>query len=249
MRPLDAKADGQSGECIALRSEGEDVAVYLTEHARARRLSLRVDAMENRIVLVKPRRVSRIAAVAFATEKIDWIAARLAELPKPIPFAPGTSVPILGQLHVIAHRPDARRGVWIDDGSICVSGPIEHLSRRVHDWLKNEARRVISPIAHGYAAELDVRVTQISVRDTRSRWGSCTAEGKLSFSWRLIFTPQHVLNYVVAHEVAHLREMNHSAKFWGVVEDLIGDRARSTKWLKTQGAELHRYGMKDSNLS
>lgn len=239
-----AETPSKTGEQIVLRCGDMAVAVYLTEHHKARRLSLRVDPVAGRVVLVKPRRASKSAAVAFASDKIQWISDRLAELPQPVPFEPGAVIPVYGRPHVIDHHPDARRGVWIDEGRLCVSGPLEHLSRRTHDWMRAEARRVIYPTATSYAEQLDKRVTGVSIRDTKSRWGSCTVAGKLSFSWRLMLTPEPVLKYVVAHEVAHLQELNHSGAFWRVVDRLVSDRAESTQWLKTQGADLHRYGLK-----
>lgn len=248
MWPLVASDRESKDERIILRQGeadgGGEIAVVLTEHAKAKRLSLRVDSIAGRVVLVKPRRVSKKAAAAFAHEKVDWIAERLAELPKPIPFEPDAVVPLHGRPHTIRHCPDARRGVWIEREEICVSGPRDHLSRRVHDWMKTEARSCITPIANAYADHLGKSVAQITVRDTRSRWGSCTVAGKLSFSWRLILTPEHVLKYVVAHEVSHLQELNHSQNFWRVVESLIGDRSSATQWLQTHGAQLHRYGLK-----
>lgn len=253
MRLLQAQALAPNGEEIVLRRSGieadTEVTVFLTEHAKAKRISLRVDPIGGRVILVKPRRASKKAATAFAQEKIDWIAEQLAELPKPVPFETGAVVPLHGRPHIIRHCPDARRGVWIEGDEIRVSGSREHLSRRLHDWMKSETRRCVTPLAHRFAEELGKTVTQISVRDTRSRWGSCTSDGKLSFSWRLILTPENVLTYVVAHEVAHLQELNHSDNFWRVVEDLIGDKSPSTDWLKTYGRDLHRYGAQRANAT
>lgn len=234
----------KAGERIVLQCGDMTVPVYLTEHHKARRLSLRVDPTASRVVLVKPRRASRKEAVAFASDKIQWISDRLAELPQPVPFEPDALIPVFGRPHAIDHHPDARRGVWIESERLCVSGPLEHLSRRVHDWMRAEARRLIYPLATSYAEQLGKRISGVSIRDTKSRWGSCTMAGKLSFSWRLILTPDHVLKYVVAHEVAHLEELNHSGAFWQVVDQLVSDRATSTQWLKTHGADVHRYGLK-----
>lgn len=230
-------------ENVTISHGTQDLSVTVSEHHRARRLSLRVDPINGCIVLVKPLRVSKKAAIAFAHEKADWIADRLKELVSPVPFQDGVAIPIQGMPHTICHHPDAQRGVWQETGLLNVSGAAEHLSRRVHDWFKVEARRVITPLAHSYAEKLARKVKTVSMRDTRSRWGSCTTDGKLSFSWRLLMTPEDVIHYVVAHEVAHLCEMNHSAKFWSIVDDLIDDRRTPTAWLKTHGGELHRYGL------
>ena len=232
-------------ETLVLSVDDRKLSVRLSEHARARRVSLRVDPINGCVVLVKPRRTSKKAAIAFAVDKADWIAARLAELVPPIPFADGVEVPILGESHVIHHCPEGRRGVWRDSGRLNVSGAAEHLSRRVHDWFRSEAPKVISPIAHAYAETLGQTVAAVSVRDTRSRWGSCSIDGRLSFSWRLLMTPVDVVHYVVAHEVSHLCELNHSARFWKTVDQLIEDRRTPTTWLNEHGGDLHRYGLDD----
>jgi predicted metal-dependent hydrolase len=232
-------------EMLALSVDNRDLTVRLTEHARARRLSLRVDPINGCVVLVKPRRASKKAAIAFAEDKADWIADRLAELVLPVPFADGSEVPIHGELHTIRHCPEARRGVWRENNHLNISGAADHLSRRIHDWFRDEARHVIIPIAHSYAETLGRTVTNISIRDTRSRWGSCSADGRLSFSWRLIMTPTEVTHYVIAHEVSHLCEFNHSARFWSTVDQLIDDRREQTQWLKEHGGDLHRYGLNE----
>ncbi|NKB42785.1 MAG: DUF45 domain-containing protein [Alphaproteobacteria bacterium] len=235
----------KDAETLILNIDDRDLSVRLSEHARARRVSLRVDSINRCVVLVKPKRVSKRAAIAFATDKADWIADRLAEMVPPIPFADGVEIPILGEPYVIRHCPEARRGVWREADTLNVSGAADHLSRRVHDWFKAEARKVVSPIAHGYADVLGKTVVSISLRDTRSRWGSCSADGRLSFSWRLMMTPVNVLNYVVAHEVSHLCHLNHSARFWSTVDQLIEDRRTPTAWLKEHGGDVHRYGLND----
>lgn len=219
------------------------VPVYLRETQRARRVSLRVDAPAQRIILVKPRRVSQKAAIEFATERADWVVERIAEFAVPIPFEPGAHVPVQDIQHVIVHTPDARRGVWTDGGCIYVSGQPEFISRRVRDWFKDHARDIISPIAREYAATIGRSISRVSVRDQRSRWGSCTADGVLSFSWRVVMAPESVMRYVIAHEVSHLRELNHSKKFWQLVDELVSHRAASTEWLSTHGLDLHRYGL------
>ena len=188
---------------------------------RARRISLRLDPAEGCIVLVRPRGVSAKAATRFATEKRYWIEDRLADLPPRIAFKDGVSLPYLGVDHVIRHAPEARRGVWREGQTIFVSGGTEHLARRVTDWLKSEAKALIGPRARGMAEALGCKVARISVRDTRSRWGSCSHDGKLSFSWRLIFAPEAVLTYVAAHEVAHLKYLDHSRAFWRTVSEAL----------------------------
>lgn len=222
--------------------DGRRLPVVVKVSASSRRLSLRLDAKDDRLVVVRPPQVPLRDALAFVAERTDWVRARLAAVPPRVPFADGATVPLLGVPHVIRHRPDARRGVWADNGEIGVSGLAEHLPRRMESWLKARAKAEITPRAHTLAARLGHRPARISLRDGRTRWGSCTAGGALSFSWRLILAPEEVLHYVVAHEVAHMVELNHSHRFWAVVRDLAGDTATARRWLREEGARLHRYG-------
>ncbi len=197
-----------------------------------------------------PPRGAIAEARDFAQLHGGWIAARLGRLPKAAPFLPGTSLPLRGVPHRIVHRAGERGTVWTEtrdsgDKIICVAGAIEHLDRRVHDYLKREARRDLQRAAEAYAQELGVRVKRLSIRDQSSRWGSCTSAGSLSFSWRLILAPSFVLDYLAAHEVAHLVEMNHSPRFWRVVARICPSAERAKKWLDTCGNDLHRYGIED----
>ncbi len=125
---------------------------------------------------------------------------------------------------------------------LCVSGSPSHASRRFTDWLKGEARKDLAARVRVHAQTLNCAPKRISIRDQSTRWGSCSTTGTLSFSWRLIFAPPFVLDYVAAHEVAHLREMNHGPRFWRLVRDAIPDMQRARSWLKMHGAELHRFG-------
>ncbi len=166
-------------------------------------------------------------------------------MPAPVPLGLGARLPIRGQDHVVREGESGRGAVWIEDGgTLRVSGVKEHHSRRLLDFLKREARKELEARTLDYAARIGIRHRRITVRDTASRWGSCSAQRSLSFSWRLILAPAFVLDYVVAHEVAHMREMNHGAGFWRIVEDLVGDVRRPQKWLRDHGASLHRYAAK-----
>ena len=221
---------------------------------RARRISLRLDPAAGQVVLVRPKGVSARAATRFAVEHRTWIEDRLTALPPRIRFRDGVNLPYLGVDHVIRHTPEARRGVWRENGVIFVSGREEHMARRVTDWLKAEAKSLLSPRARGMAEALGCKVARISVRDTRSRWGSCSADGKLSFSWRLILAPEAVLTYVAAHEVAHLKYLDHSRAFWRTVSEALAayvaeDQKReimepgsAREWLHRSGTALHAYG-------
>lgn len=138
--------------------------------------------------------------------------------------------------------------MWVDiaeDGEhrICVAGETPHVDRRVADFLRREARADLEKASRQCAQMLGLAIKQVSIRDPSSRWGSCSTTGVLSYSWRLILAPPYVLDYLAAHEVAHLVEMNHSPRFWRVVDKLCPNVKRAKAWLDAHGTELHRYGM------
>jgi hypothetical protein len=237
-------------QTIAVRFGSQIFAIRIRRHRRARRYTLRIHPSDREAILTMPPRGTLVDAKDFAQRHGAWIAARLGRLPKAAPFHHGTLVPLRGHEHKIVHRAGSRGTVWTetrDSGEriICVAGEPEHVDRRVHDFLKREARKDLQKAALHYAEALGVKVKRISIRDQSSRWGSCTSAGSLSFSWRLILAPAYVLDYLAAHEVAHLVEMNHSARFWKVVGKVCPSTERAKTWLDTHGNDLHRYGIAD----
>jgi predicted metal-dependent hydrolase len=228
---------------LAISHAGDVLPVTFVRSGRARRASLRVDPARRRVVLTAPLRMARDTALGFAEQQAGWIAARLKRLPDKRPFADGVEVPLFGASHRVRHRPDARGTVWVEDGEIHVAGRSEHLPRRLRDWLLAEMRKRLALLVQAKAAKIERSVKRITVRDTRSRWGSCGPDGAMSFSWRLVFAPPEVLDYLVAHEVAHLVHMNHGARFWALAESLCdGPMAPPQAWLKANGETLLQYG-------
>lgn len=237
-------------QAIEIRFDNDTYRVRLRRNRQARRYTLRVHSADREVVLTMPLRASLRDGKAFAEKHGGWIAARLKRLPQAVPFAPGAVVPLRGVAHRIVHRPQARGTVWIEAGDggehlLCVAGETPHLARRLGDFLKREARRDLDQASRSYAAKLGVVVKRIAIRDQSSRWGSCSASGTLSYSWRLIFAPPFVLDYLAAHEVAHLVEMNHSRRFWRRVESVCPAMSQARAWLNAHGPELHRYGVDD----
>jgi predicted metal-dependent hydrolase len=218
------------------------VPLVVRTSRRARRLSLRLEAASGDIVLVLPVRASLARGLQFAAAQGAWIATKLAELPPAIRLTDGAELPVLGQTCRIRHRPDERGAVRLEGSDIIVAGAAEHLPRRLKDWLKRRARVELAARARIAATRLGKRIERVSVREMQSRWGSCSARGALSFCWRLILAPPAVIDYVVAHEVAHLVEMNHGQRFWSLVRDLVPDMADARAWLRANGNRLHRYG-------
>jgi predicted metal-dependent hydrolase len=230
---------------------GDVFPVRLRRNAQARRYTLRIHSITREVVLTMPPRGSVRQANAFAQKHGAWIAARLQRLPDAAPFADGAVLPLRGVDHRIVHKQGARGTVWIETGAggepmLCVAGAGPHIPRRVRDYLKREAKSELEKASRLAAAALGVTVKRVSIRDQSSRWGSCSTTGVLSYSWRLILAPSFVLDYLAAHEVAHLVEMNHSRAFWRLVERICPHMSRAKTWLDAHGAGLHRYGMRDN---
>ncbi len=232
---------------------GETHRVQVKRVAAARRFTLRVRAATRDAVLTIPPRGSLVRAKIFVERHAAWIGCRLARLPVPTPFGPGAAVPLRGVAHEIVHRPGARGTVWIEAGGaagepakLCVSGEAPFVARRVKDFLVRHARADLIAAVARHTSALGVEARRITLRDTTTRWGSCSSSGALNFSWRLIMAPPHVLDYLAAHEVAHLKHMNHSHQFWDVTERLFPDYRVAEAWLKAQGTGLMRYGVSGS---
>ncbi|HEY6383478.1 MAG TPA: SprT family zinc-dependent metalloprotease [Pseudolabrys sp.] len=232
---------------ITVTCGGEIHPVRVRRHRQARRYTLRILAASREVVLTMPTRGSLKHAKEFAQKHSAWITSRLRRLPGAAPFAHGEFLPLRGRECRIDHRPGARGTVWIEThGSghlLCVAGEKPHLSRRVHDYLKREAKRDLQAASQSAAQALGIAFKRVSVRDQSSRWGSCSSSGVLSYSWRLVMAPPFVLEYLAAHEVAHLIEMNHSRRFWRLVESICPQMGRAKAWLDAHGADLHRYGL------
>ncbi|MGZ5141775.1 MAG: M48 family metallopeptidase, partial [Burkholderiales bacterium] len=231
---------------ITVDFDGEIYLVRVRRHRQTRRYTLRIHAASRDVVLTMPPRGSVRQAKEFAEKHGAWIAARLRRLPEAAPFAHGALLPLRGREHRIEHRRGARGTVWVEacvnEQLLCVAGEEPHLPRRVHDYLKREAKRDLEVASRLAAQALGVEIKRVSVRDQSSRWGSCSSTGVLSYSWRLILAPPFVLDYLAAHEVAHLIEMNHSRRFWRLVERICPHMGRAKAWLDAHGADLHRYG-------
>ena len=222
----------------------EELDVMFRRHANARRLVLRLNPEGTAAVVTVPRGVSRHRALEFVHLSAPWLATRLEQRGKNIALQPGNHIPLRGHDHEIRHIASRRGTVTVDPVAklIHVPGELPHVGRRLLDWLKTAARAELAAASGKYAAAMGVSYRRIAVRDQRSRWGSCSAMGDLSYSWRLILTPSHVLDYVAAHEVAHLRHMDHGAQFWRLVLSHCPEASRAKKWLKANGNGVHRIG-------
>jgi predicted metal-dependent hydrolase len=230
-------------EQLTIAHAGDTLPLTLVRNRRARRVSLRVDAARRRIVLTAPLRMARDKAVSFAQAQAGWIAARLKRLPTRQPFVDGAEFPLFGETHRIRHCPDQRGTVWREGTVIHVAGHSEHLPRRLRDWLVAELRRHLVTLVRAKAARIGRPVMRITIRDNRSRWGSCGPNAAMTFSWRLVFAPRDVVDYLVAHEVAHLVHLNHGPRFWALARELSdGPMEAADHWLKRNSELLLQYG-------
>lgn len=220
-----------------------DVTVQLKRNARARRLSLRVSSVDGRVTLTVPPGVTERAARAFADEKSDWIRDAVARCHAPVAVEIGSELPIAGHLcRIVAGQGRAAR---LADAVI--EAPTDSTGPATRALVKHLARARLAIAVERFAEALGEAPGRLSLRDTRSRWGSCTSDGNLMFSWRLVLAPVEVLDYVAAHEVAHLRHMDHSPRFWGAVDRLYPGYEAPRDWLRTNGASLHRYRFETSD--
>jgi predicted metal-dependent hydrolase len=225
--------------------DGRRVPVRVRVNPRASRISVRIDPSRGEAVLIAPstRQVSR--ALAFAHERAGWIAGELARIPPKAPFAPGGLAPLRGVMHQLKRAP-GRGAAQIEAGEppmLVLPMPASAVfEARVRRYFEGEAAGDLRARVAAHAATLNVRPAAVQIKDTRTRWGSCSSEGVLSFSWRVILAPPFVLDYLAAHEVAHLREMNHGPRFWACVRRCVPGHAAGRAWLRAHGATLHRYG-------
>lgn len=211
---------------------------------RARRLTLRVDPKNRIIKLVIPKYAKETDVKRFVEKHSGWIEARLADLPRGVPFAHGQTIPVFGKPRLIQVETGSGRTTdfFLGGDSLIVRTPREDPASNIRRWLIDQLREKIAPLSHAKAAVIGREITGISLRDTGTRWGSCSTSGQLSYSWRLVFCPEYVIDYLAAHEVAHLQHMDHSKNFWSLCDSLAENMAGGREYLKFYGSELMRYG-------
>lgn len=219
------------------------VEITLRRSARARRFSLRVSRLDGRVTLSLPLRARESEAMAFARAQEGWIRETLAQMPRQAGVGLGAAVPVEGRMLVLTQG--TGRAVRIEGERMLIPGDPAQAGARAGAFLKALARERLVAASDRHAAAIGRKVSRITLRDTRSRWGSCAHDGALMYSWRLVMAPPSVLDYVAAHEVAHMLEMNHSADFWAVVERLYPRWQVQRKWLHDEGQALHAYRFGD----
>lgn len=219
----------------------EMLPLVIRRHQRAKRICLRYNPTNHAISLTLPRHTRVSDGLVFLMQKSEWLVQTLHDMPSKKQIKPGVVIPLLGKRVRIKHDAEMRRGWMIRDDTLFVSGERDAFPEHVNAALRKIASQTLTTLALRYGAMIGRRINRVTVRDTRSRWGSCSSTARLSFSYRLIFAPKEVMEYVVAHEVAHLRHMNHSAAFWNCVESICPDYEAAKDWLKLHGKDLYRF--------
>jgi predicted metal-dependent hydrolase len=238
--PPTAPANGIHEETLEI--DGRPITVRARRHRSARRITLRIDARGDCAILTLPTRTSLKKGIAFAREKADWLAGRLNELPPLTPFEDDAVIPFKDVPILIRHFPLAGAKPVLSGGVLHLPGLRNKISGGVKDWLKGEARAALCDAVAEKASLIGRPTPEVKLTDPRTRWGSCSARGRLSFSWRLIMAPPMVLDYVAAHEVAHLVHLNHGARFNDLLAGMAGRQKDARAWLIGEGTGLHRYG-------
>ena len=234
------------GRYREVRLDGRSVRVAVRRNPRARRISLSVRGGEVRLTL--PPGASEAAGLAFLRSRGEWIEDRLLEAPEPAPFRPGATVPFRGRPRRICVVPGLGDPLRLEEDRILLATDAG-CGKLVEAWLRREARLAFEEAVGRHAAVIGVRPRAVAIRDQKTRWGSASAAGRLNFSWRAVMAPPFVLDYLAAHEVAHLREMNHGPRFWGLCRRLCPETDAAERWLKTEGRALHRYGRERARLN
>lgn len=214
--------------------------VKVKKSAVAKKLVLRIDEKNHCSVLTVPKYCSQKKAMAFLKENEDWIINMLAKLPKKSNFTNGEEICVFGKKYKIVYN-ERHRGVCFENDNLNVGGDEFFLHRRVKDFLKKYAVDELAELSLEKAKKIGVKISSVSVKDTKSRWGSCSTRGNINYNWRIVLAPVYVIDYLVCHEVCHLIHPNHSTAFWNEVKNLCSNYKEGRSWLKIKGKELYKY--------
>ncbi|WP_339822060.1 SprT family zinc-dependent metalloprotease [uncultured Parasphingorhabdus sp.] len=231
-------------EPLAISLDGVQYPLHLRRSKQARSIIVSADTVKGIVRLTVPTHASENQALRFAQSKSDWLNARFAEAVPPVPVEDGSQIAIAGEPYIIRWSPDFARTPQIVEGEIRLGGPAEHVEPRILRWLKAQARTIFVEDLQFYCARAGSDLPKLAVGDARRRWGSCSSDKSIRLSWRLVMAPAHVRRSVVAHEVAHLTHMDHSARFYALLDRIYEmDRRVADRWLKDHGRGLHMVGV------
>ncbi len=217
------------------------IDIKIIKSPRAKKLTLRIDSQERRPILSLPPRCSAKRAVEFVRQNMNWIEENLKKIPQSRRFENNETISLFGQTYTICHEPLLRKGVYIENQTLRVSGALEFMHRRICDFIKKTARQKLYELSQKKAKEISRQVKKVTLKDTKSRWGSCSSKNNINYNWRIALAPLYVIEYLVAHEVSHLQHQNHSQEFWECVSALCPDSIEGRRWLRNHGRELYLY--------
>lgn len=229
-----------TGKTFDISAEvGIDIKVIRSP--RIGKLILRIDSKERLPVLSVPHFCSQRRAVKFVNENMDWILQSLAKLPEIKKFSDGETISLFGQNITISHRPQEKGGVWIENDLLCVSGDSQFLHRRIRDYIRRRAKDEFYMRSKKLAEQIGCTLNGVVIKDTKSRWGSCSSLNNINYSWRIALAPNFVIDYLMAHEVSHLLHQDHSESFWKCVAKLCPEWSKGNSWLRRNGKTLYAY--------
>ena len=217
-----------------------DFDVKVRKSLTAKKLVLRIDEKNHCPVLSVPKYCLKKQALNFLKENEDWIINMLAKLPVKKDFAKGDEICFFGEKYTIIYDAN-HKGTCFEEKKLIVGGDEVFLHRRVKDFLKSKAVDKLAEISLIAAKKIGAKIASVSIKDTKSRWGSCSTKGNINYNWRIVLAPLNVIEYLVCHEVCHLIHLNHSADFWKEVEGICPDYKDCRKWLKIKGKDLYKY--------
>ena len=224
--------------------DGKSYPLQIRRSKQARSIIVSADTVKRVVCLTMPVYASEDQALRFARSKSGWLNARFAEAVPPVPVEHGSQIAFLGEPHIIRWSPDFARAPLLGEGEIRLGGPQEHVETRILRWLKAQARTVYADDLAFYCERAGTDLPKLAVGDARRRWGSCSGRKSIRLSWRLVMAPPHVRRSVVAHEVAHLTHMDHSPRFYALLDRIFeSDRRVADRWLKQHGRGLHMVGV------
>lgn len=221
--------------------EALGIDIKIVQCSNSRKLILHIDSKERIPVLSIPKYCTRKRAISFVNENMDWITESLKKLPAQQEFKDGETICIFGKNYTISHQPQARCGVRPEGNLLIVSGGAEFLHRRVRDYIKKQAENEFYTRSAALAVKIGGKVNSVVIKDTKSRWGSCSTLNNINYNWRIALAPEFVISYLTAHEVAHLKHQDHSPAFWKCVGELCADWKKGHSWLKENGKSLYAY--------
>lgn len=217
------------------------IPLSIIRSTRAKHISLRIAPAKNVLIITLPWHTPLASAIKFLKGKKEWVLENIKEYPQ-VRLAAGVTIPVLGKEYIIRRK--GERGITTIDirrMEITVHCAPEFTERRVRDFLRKRLHERCVKRSHAMAERIDKKVRRVTITKAQSNWGSCDGKARVSFSWLLVFAPTEILEYIIAHEVAHLKEMNHGPKFWALVKELCPGMNSAQRWLKEHGHTLHQY--------